>query len=114
MTPTTPIPAPVDAARRVLAAVLAAEPAPKDALAVSEALAVLVDVHPPYPPLTQEANPEDPEDGVNAAMEMLREAIETATDIPALCRYGEVVVLLARVPADRSWPGPAAPPRERP
>lgn len=106
MTTVTPIPAAVDAARRVLTAVLAADPAVDDALAVSEALAVLVDVHPPYPPLGLEDDPTEPEDGIPAAMRLLGEAIDAASDIPSLCRYGEVIVMLRRVP---SAPGAAQP-----
>ncbi|HEY6798064.1 MAG TPA: hypothetical protein VI248_25590 [Kineosporiaceae bacterium] len=98
---TTPVPRPVEDARRVLTAVLAADPTPEDALAVSEALAVLVDVHPPYPPLGLEDDPTEPDIGIAAALALLEQAITTATDIPSLCRYGEVVVLLRRAPSSQ-------------
>ena len=58
----TPIPEPVDAARRVLTAVLATDPAPDDALVISEALAVLADVTPPYPSLRPQEPPGQPRD----------------------------------------------------
>jgi hypothetical protein len=96
---TRPIPEPIDHARRVLTAVLAADPAPDDAVAVSEALAVLVDVHPPYPPLGLEDDPTEPDVGISAALGLLDEAITTATAIPDLCRFGEVMVLLRRAPS---------------
>jgi hypothetical protein len=96
---TTPIPAPVDRARCLLTAVLAASPAVEDAWAVSEALAVLVDVHPPYPPLGLEDDPTEPEDGIPAVIGLLGDAVQTAPDIPAMCRYGEAIVLLRRAPS---------------
>jgi len=107
---TTPVPAPVDAAHRVLSAVLAAGPAPDDAAAVSEALGVLLDVHPPYPPLGAEDDPTEPDVGIPAALALLDQAVATAADIPSLCRYGEAMVLLRRAPAVR----PAPPPGYRP
>ena len=106
----TPIPPPVDDARRILTAVLAADPAVEDALAVSEALEVLLDVLPPYPPLGLEDDPTEPEDGIPAALALLGEAVTVADGIPSLCRYGEVMVLLRRAPSAR----PAPPPEPRP
>jgi hypothetical protein len=95
----TPIPEPVDAARRVLTAVLAADPAMEDALAISEALTVLLDVHPPYPPLGLEDDPTEPEQGLPAAAALLGKAIEQAGTVADLCRYGETIVLLRRAPS---------------
>jgi hypothetical protein len=115
---TTPIPASVDAARRVLAAVLAADPLPEDALAVSEALSALVDVHPPYPPLGAEDDPTEPDVGIPTALAYLDEALNQADDIISLCRYGEVMVLLRRAPgarpADQRPAEPPDTPRDRP
>ena len=60
-TPTTPISPSLDAARHALAAVLDTTRAPRaddrDRLAAAEALAVLSDVRPPYPPPTPERPP---------------------------------------------------------
>jgi hypothetical protein len=103
---TTRIPAPVDAARRVLTAVLAADPIPEDALVVSEALAVLLDVHPPYPPLGAEDDPTEPEAGLPVAFALLGQALDEAGDIPSVCRYGEVMLLLRRAPSARLAPKP--------
>jgi hypothetical protein len=59
--PTTPIPSALDAARHALAGGLDADPAPGDfdpaRLTVAEALAVLSDVTPPYPPLPRSLDP---------------------------------------------------------
>jgi len=95
----TPVPEPVKAARRILTAVLAADPVAEDAIAIREALDVLVDVHPPYPPLGLEDDPTEPDVGIPAALHQLGQAIDAATDIPALCRYGEAIVLLRRAPS---------------
>jgi hypothetical protein len=102
---TTPIPEPVDHARRVLTAVLAASPAVDDALAVSEALAVLIDVHPPYPPLGLEDDPTEPVIGIPTALGLIDQAITAAASIPERCRYGEVMVLLRRAPSARPETG---------
>jgi hypothetical protein len=102
---TTPIPESVDHARRVLTAVLAAGAAVEDALAVSEALAVLIDVRPPYPPLGLEDDPTEPEVGIPAALGLLGQAVAAAGSIPERCRYGEVMVLLRRAPSARPEAG---------
>jgi predicted ATPase len=104
---TPPIPPTVDNARRVLTAILAADPVADDAAAVTEALDVLIDVHPPYPPLGLEDDPTEPETGIPVVLALLDQAIATAGLIPELCRYGEAVALLRRAPS-------ATPPEGRP
>jgi len=92
----TRVPAEVEAARRILTAVLAADPTLDDSLRISEALGALLDVHPPYPPLGLEDDPTEPEIGIPIAMSHLGRAIELATAIPERCRYGVALVLLRR------------------
>jgi hypothetical protein len=96
---TTPIPPAVDEARRVLTAILAADPSAEDAAAVTEVLDVLVDVHPPYPPLGLEDDPTEPEDGIPVVLALLDQAVAAACLITELCRYGEAAALLRRAPS---------------
>lgn len=94
-TPTyTPLPAGIDAARRVLTAVLQAGPALDDALLISQALAVLLDVDPPYPPLGLEDDPAEPDAGIPAALAHLDDAAAAAESVADLCRYAPAAALL--------------------
>jgi hypothetical protein len=92
----TPIPPLVDAARRILTAVLAADPAVADSLMIAEALGALIDVQPPYPPLGLEDDPTEPDVGIPRAMRLLAQVIDETDALGDLCRYGETLVLLRR------------------
>jgi hypothetical protein len=93
----TPIPPEVEQARRILTAVLAAEPALLDALAIGEALDRLLDLHPPYPPADRQDAPTPPDVGIPKVITLLGEAVTADTAIRDLYRYGETLVLLRDV-----------------
>ncbi len=94
---TTPVPEAVEEARRLIAAVLDGDPGLDHALVLSEALLTLSDVHPPYPPVTDDLDPLD----LGAAMPRIRAALDraaayppTETAIRDLARYTHVSTLL--------------------
>jgi len=91
---TQPMPPAIDAARRVLTAVLEAGPAVEDAVTITEALDLLLDVDPPYPPLGLEDDPTDPDVGIPAALAHLDDAAQAATSVRELTRYAVVALLL--------------------
>lgn len=93
---TTPIPAGVEDARRVLSAVLDAGPVLGQALLISEALEVLLDVHPPYPPLGCADDPTEPELGIRTALGHLDRAVADAVSVRDLSRYAAVTCLLTQ------------------
>jgi hypothetical protein len=95
--PVTPIPPEVDDARRILAAVLAADLTFTDALTISEALDRLLDVHPPYPPPGRLDPPTRPDVGIPRVITALGEAVTATTSIHDLYRYGETLVLVRDV-----------------
>lgn len=95
---TQPMPAGVEAARRVLTAVLEAGPAIEEAVTVTEALDVLLDVDPPYPPLGCQDDPTEPDVGIPAALAHLDEAAAAATSVREIARYGVVALMLQRLP----------------
>jgi hypothetical protein len=84
--PTTPPPPAIEAASITLSEVLAGDLDIEQKLAVAEALAVLSDVTPPYPPLraTSGVTPLIP--GVRAALASLREAIDGAHSVEEASR----------------------------
>ena len=94
---TQPMPPAIDAARRALTAVLEAGPAVEDAVTITEALDLLLDVEPPYPPLGLEDDPTEPDDGIPAALAYLDDAAQSATSVRELTRYAVVVLLLQQV-----------------
>src|SRR4249920_1728489 len=73
-----PEPAHLRRARAALAAVLAGEPDLDTTLAIGAALAVLADVHPPYPPLPDPIEPLAAESGISHARAELARAAATA------------------------------------
>jgi hypothetical protein len=98
--PTTPVPASVDAARRILAAALDAQlsqgAVPELRLAVAEAYAVLVDVAPPYPPLPPALSPMPAAQAVPKALAHLRTALDEVTSVQDLTRIGLAAIVLRR------------------
>jgi hypothetical protein len=81
----------------MLTAVLESEPAIEDTLVVTDALALLLDVDPPFPPLCPNDTPV-PEVSVPVALAMLDEAAAAATSVRELTRYTAVALLLQQVP----------------
>lgn len=96
---TTRLPAGVDGARRVLTAVLQAGPALDDALLISQALGVLLDVDPPYPPLGLEDDPTEPDAGISDALRHLDDAAAGTDSVVDLCRYATAAALLNQASA---------------
>lgn len=77
--PTQPIPAAIDTARRALYRILNGEPEDVvDDLAVIEALAILEDVRPPYPPPPPDDVAWTLDEGLPVARAALAEAVETS------------------------------------
>jgi len=91
---TQPMPPAIDAARRALTAVLEAGPAVEDAVTITEALHLLLDVEPPYPPLGLEDDPTEPDVGIPAALTHLDHAAQAATSVRDLTRYAVIALLL--------------------
>ena len=85
---------------RMLTAVLENEPAIEDTLVITDALDLLLDVDPPFPPLCSDDAPVG-EVGVPAALAMLDEAAADATSVRELTRYTAVALLLQQVPIAR-------------
>lgn len=76
--PTTAPPSAIEAASITLSEILAGRLAIEDKLAVAEALAVVSDVTPPYPPLPAASGVTSLGEGVPRALALLREAGEKA------------------------------------
>lgn len=95
--PTQPMPPTVVRVRRLLTAVLESGPSLEDTLTVTEALDLLLDVDPPYPPLGLEDDPLEPEAGVAAALLALDHAAETAATVREITRYAVVALTLQTI-----------------
>jgi hypothetical protein len=96
MSPQEPVSIPsaaIEEASLALAAVLAGDPPIDDALAVSEALAVLSDVTPPYPPFPSSVPPRPLGDGLVLASAHLAKAIDAATDVEERLRCARALLL---------------------
>lgn len=100
---TSDVPPAVDAARRVLAAALDADlPSAHDRgldvdrLTVAEAVAVLDDVTPPYPPLPDRLTPVAADDARRQALAHLEAALDEVTSIRDLTRIGLAALVLRR------------------
>jgi hypothetical protein len=81
----------VERASRALASALASDPPTDVALTVSEALAVLSDVTPPYPPLPQHHEPVDIRTAVSAAIQDLRCALDQTKSVEERLRLAQVL-----------------------
>ena len=84
----------IERASRALASALASDPPIEVALTVSEALAVLSDVTPPYPPLPEHQEPVDVQTAVPAAIEDLRAALERTQSADERLRLAHVLRVL--------------------
>ena len=84
----------IERASRALASALASDPPIEVALTVSEALAVLSDVTPPYPPLPQHHEPADVQTAVPAAIEDLRSALDRTKSVEERLRLAHVLRVL--------------------
>ena len=86
--PTQPIPQAVDTARRALYRLLNAEPEDiADDLAVIEALAILEDVHPPYPPAPADDVAWSLDEALPIARAALKQAVQDAGTVPDAVRF---------------------------
>ena len=96
-------PVTVEHARQVMAAILTGDLPLADRLVVGEALSVLSDVHPPYPPLTYPNSPEpDVLAAVHDVLALLDLAITQARSTGELVRYGSTArVLREHFPRDQ-------------
>lgn len=94
--PTQPIPAAVAEVRRILTATLDAEPGIEHTLALTEALDLLLDVDPPFPPPGTEDDSLEII-GVASALAALDAAVDAATTVRELSRYTTVAMLLQRL-----------------
>jgi hypothetical protein len=83
-----PIPLHIDRAARAMDAVLAGEVDPQIRLDVGAALAILVDVCPPYPPLPDSVHATLAAEGIALAIAELTAAIETAATPGEAIRAG--------------------------
>ena len=100
-TRTSPVPPSVDAARRLLAAALdSAPPADRthdaDRFVVAEALAVLDDVTPPYPPVTPAPGQVAASDARREALAHLETALDEVSSVRDLTRIGLAAIVLRR------------------
>ena len=84
----------IERASRALASALASDPPIEVALTVSEALAVLSDVTPPYPPLPQHHERADVQKAVAAAIEDLRSALDRTKSVEERLRLAHVLRVL--------------------
>jgi hypothetical protein len=95
----TPVPPSIDAARRVLAAALdsdlPADGIDADRFTVAEALAVLDDVTPPYPPVPPQT-PIDAGAARRQALGHLETALDEASSVRDLTRIGLAAIVLRR------------------
>ncbi len=98
---TTPVPPSVDAARRLLAAVLDSAPPADlahdaDRFVIAEALAVLDDVTPPYPPVTPVPGQVAASDARREALAHLETALDEVSSVRDLTRIGLAAIVLRR------------------
>lgn len=105
--PDNPIPtstrtAEIEGASRTLAAVLVGHPTLEAQLAVAEALAILSDVTPPYPPLPYPEPGQELDEGVAAAAAHLDAAMLTSTSVEEIlrCAHARRVLAESGSPAD--------------
>jgi hypothetical protein len=92
----------IERASRALASALASDPPIEVALTVSEALAVLSDVTPPYPPLPEHQEPTDVRTAVKAAIQDLRCALDRTKSVEERLRLAHVLRLLHPLDPDTS------------
>lgn len=95
--PSSTPPPDIEQASRGLAAVLASDPSFDDALAAAEALSVLSDVVPPYPPLDYPAPPAvevDVEQAVAVVLAHLDVAIDSARGVEEATRCAHAARVL--------------------
>ena len=90
---TTP-PDEIEQASRALTSALASDPPIEVALTISEALAVLLDVTPPYPPLPHHHEPADVQTTVAAAVQNLRSAHDRMQTVEERLRLADVLRVL--------------------
>jgi hypothetical protein len=67
-----------------------------DLLTVAEALAVLSDVTPPYPPLPERLDPLDPPTAIATALAQLAVALDEVSSVQDLTRIGLTALVLRR------------------
>jgi hypothetical protein len=84
----------IERASRALASALASDPPIEVALTVSEALAALSDVPPPYPPLPHHHEPADVQTAVPAAIQDLRSALDRTKSVEERLRLAQVLRVL--------------------
>ena len=84
----------VERASRVLASALASDPPIDVALTVCEALAVLSDVTPPYPPLPLHHEPADVQTAVAAAVQDVCSARDRTQSVEERLRLAQVLRVL--------------------
>lgn len=85
----------IESARQVMAGILAADLPLEDRLAVGEALSVLSDVHPPYPPLDHLQRPEpDVAAAVQDVLALLDLAMQQAHSTEVVIRCGSAARVL--------------------
>lgn len=93
--PTSPQTATIEHTRQVMAATLAGRLPLVDRLTLGEALSVLSDVHPPYPPLPEPGHPEpDVLAAVQDVLALLDLAIAHARDVEEVIRCGTTARIL--------------------
>jgi hypothetical protein len=103
--PTRPATVTIEHARQVMAAVLAADLPLPDRLAVGEALSVLSDVHPPYPPLPEPGHPEpDVAAAVTDVLALLDLALRQSTSTEEVIRVGTTARVLREHATRRTAP----------
>jgi hypothetical protein len=83
-----PIPLHIDRAARAMDAVLAGDVGPQIRLDVGAALAILLDVYPPYPPLPAPVQATPAAEGIASTIAELTAAIETAATSGDAIRAG--------------------------
>ena len=96
---TQPEPLHLGRAAQALDAVLAGDLDVETRLAVGAALAVLADVHPPYPPLPEPAQPMPVVEGIALAVAELAAAVEHAGSVEEAIRAGLAARELRRIGA---------------
>lgn len=87
--------APMERASLALAGALAGNPPLETAFTLAEALAVLSDVTPPYPPLPTRVPPLPIRDGFALVSAHLTEAIDSALDVEERLRCARALGLLS-------------------
>ena len=82
-------------------------------LTVAEALRILTDVHPPYPPITEPLVPMGPAEGVDRARNALTTVLAVSTDIGDVIRAARAVQVLHAIPNPERSARPAPPSTHR-